>query len=78
MHGRVEWVLMLSIEYIAPEVINSSGHTSAVDWWTLGILVYEMIVGRDHSRPSTDADAALSLQRRLSKGRQGSRRLTMF
>ncbi|KAG8843462.1 hypothetical protein FRB91_003339, partial [Serendipita sp. 411] len=30
-------------EYIAPEVINSSGHTSAVDWWTLGILVYEMI-----------------------------------
>ena len=36
---------MLSVEYIAPEVINSSGHTSAVDWWTLGILVYEMIVG---------------------------------
>ena len=31
-------------EYIAPEVINGCGHTSAVDWWTLGILVYEMIV----------------------------------
>ncbi|KZT12977.1 Pkinase-domain-containing protein [Laetiporus sulphureus 93-53] len=30
-------------EYIAPEVIESSGHTSAVDWWTLGILIYEMI-----------------------------------
>ncbi|KAK4686391.1 protein-serine/threonine kinase, partial [Tremellales sp. Uapishka_1] len=31
-------------EYIAPEVISgSNGHTSAVDWWTLGILVYEMI-----------------------------------
>ncbi|PCH41422.1 AGC/RSK protein kinase [Wolfiporia cocos MD-104 SS10] len=30
-------------EYIAPEVIQSSGHTSAVDWWTLGILIYEMI-----------------------------------
>ncbi|GJJ07380.1 hypothetical protein Clacol_001582 [Clathrus columnatus] len=30
-------------EYIAPEVINNDGHTSAVDWWTLGILVYEMI-----------------------------------
>ncbi|CCM01687.1 uncharacterized protein FIBRA_03751 [Fibroporia radiculosa] len=30
-------------EYIAPEVIKSSGHTSAVDWWTLGILIYEMI-----------------------------------
>jgi serine/threonine protein kinase len=31
-------------EYIAPEVIKGCGHTSAVDWWTLGILVYEMLV----------------------------------
>lgn len=30
-------------EYIAPEVMDRDGHTSAVDWWTLGILVYEMI-----------------------------------
>jgi len=30
-------------EYIAPEVINGKGHTSMVDWWTLGILIYEMI-----------------------------------
>ncbi|EJT97592.1 Pkinase-domain-containing protein [Dacryopinax primogenitus] len=30
-------------EYIAPEVINNKGHTAAVDWWTLGILIYEMI-----------------------------------
>ncbi|KAI5118560.1 hypothetical protein M0805_002940 [Coniferiporia weirii] len=30
-------------EYIAPEVIENLGHTSAVDWWTLGILIYEMI-----------------------------------
>lgn len=36
---------MLSVvEYIAPEVIGNLGHTSAVDWWTLGILIYEMIV----------------------------------
>eukprot|EP00743_Colponemidia_sp_Colp-15_P017505 GILK01021659.1.p1 GENE.GILK01021659.1~~GILK01021659.1.p1 ORF type:complete len:477 (-),score=43.82 GILK01021659.1:212-1477(-) len=32
-------------EYIAPEVIQSRGHGKAVDYWALGILLYEMIVG---------------------------------
>ena len=31
-------------EYVAPEVISGHGHTSAVDWWTFGILLYEMLV----------------------------------
>lgn len=35
-------------EYIAPEVIAAQGHTAAVDWWTLGILIYEMIVRISH------------------------------
>ena len=32
-------------EYIAPEVLLSKGHGRGVDWWTLGILIYEMLVG---------------------------------
>mmetsp|Transcript_16773 Transcript_16773/g.41536 ORF Transcript_16773/g.41536 Transcript_16773/m.41536 type:complete len:821 (+) Transcript_16773:174-2636(+) len=33
-------------DYFAPEIIQSVGHTNAVDWWTFGILVYELLVGR--------------------------------
>ncbi|CAL1156629.1 unnamed protein product [Cladocopium goreaui] len=32
-------------DYFAPELIASSGHTLAVDWWTLGVLTYELMSG---------------------------------
>jgi len=32
-------------EYIAPEVLLNKGHGKPVDWWTLGILIFEMIAG---------------------------------
>lgn len=32
-------------EYLAPEILKEVGHTYPVDWWALGILTYEMIVG---------------------------------
>jgi len=33
-------------EYLAPEIIMSKGHNKAVDYWSFGVLVYEMLVGR--------------------------------
>lgn len=32
-------------EYLAPEILKGNGHAKAVDWWSLGILLYEMLVG---------------------------------
>ena len=32
-------------EYLAPEVLLSRGYNSSVDWWALGILIYEMAAG---------------------------------
>jgi len=32
-------------EYMAPEMTKESGHSYSVDWWAVGILIYEMIIG---------------------------------
>merc|ERR1719203_1013949 len=50
-------------EYIAPEVLLNKGHGKPVDWWTLGILVYEMIVGYP---PFVDEDPMGVYQKILS------------
>lgn len=32
-------------EFLAPEVLTESNYTRSVDWWGLGVLIYEMMVG---------------------------------
>jgi len=30
-------------DYLAPEIVTGQGHSAGVDWWTLGVLIYEML-----------------------------------
>ncbi|XP_055612336.1 ribosomal protein S6 kinase 2 beta isoform X4 [Uranotaenia lowii] len=34
-----------TVEYMAPEVVNRKGHTFAADWWSFGVLMFEMLTG---------------------------------
>ncbi|KAF9787801.1 Pkinase-domain-containing protein [Thelephora terrestris] len=50
-------------EYIAPELLESQGYTKTVDWWTLGVLIYEMLTGLP---PFYDENVNIMYQRILS------------
>ena len=52
-------------EYLAPEILLQKGHGKPVDWWCLGILIYEMIVGID---PFSD-DEPMAVYQNILKGK---------
>ena len=58
--------------YIAPEVLLKQGYTQSCDWWSVGVILYEMIIGQ----PPFLAENTINTQAKVSHFGTGSLKVT--
>ena len=58
-----------TIEYMAPEVVRSGGigHDIAVDWWSVGVLTYELLTGASPFTVEGERNTQQDISRRIMR-----------
>ena len=59
-------------EYLAPEIIRGDGHGSAVDWWTFGIFLYELLHGKTPFKGNGNRETLFNVVGQSLKFAEGS------